>query len=189
MKRVIYCPLLLMCLGLFSVTGCAKKEFVKKDEIVSPAAVTKQAEGGPAKPVSGDEALTEKQGKEVMTITANPSAAQLQAAIDSVYFNFDSHDLDSTARETLARTYESMKQQPAIKVRIEGNCDERGSAEYNLALGERRSKAARKYLTTMGIAVSRLSTISYGKEKPVDPSHDEAAWKKNRRDDFVIVSK
>ena len=189
MKRVFYGPALLVCLGLLSVTGCAKKDFVKKDEMVPPAAVTKQAEDGLAKPVTGDEALTGRQGKEATAAATNHSAAQLKAAIDSVYFSLDSYDLDSTARDTLARTYESMKQQPGIKVRIEGNCDERGSAEYNLALGEKRSKAARKYLSTMGIANSRLSTISYGKEKPVDPSHDEAAWKKNRRDDFVIVSR
>jgi peptidoglycan-associated lipoprotein len=72
-------------------------------------------------------------------------------------------------------------------VQIQGNCDERGSDEYNLALGERRAKVAMDYLATLGVPAERLSIISYGKEKPVDPGHDEAAWAKNRRDDFAII--
>lgn len=82
-----------------------------------------------------------------------------------------------------------MKRNATIKVRIEGNCDERGSDEYNLALGERRAQVAARYLTTLGISGERLSTISYGKEKPVDPGHDENAWARNRRDDFVIINR
>jgi len=71
----------------------------------------------------------------------------------------------------------------------EGNCDERGSSEYNLALGERRARAAKKYMTNMGVSEKRLSIISYGKEKPADQGHDETAWSQNRRDEFVISSK
>jgi peptidoglycan-associated lipoprotein len=82
-----------------------------------------------------------------------------------------------------------IKKDSAAKVRIEGNCDERGSDEYNLALGEKRAKAAMEYLVTLGIPAERLSVISYGKEKPADPGHDEAAWAKNRRDEFVVLSK
>jgi peptidoglycan-associated lipoprotein len=75
----------------------------------------------------------------------------------------------------------------SLKVQIEGNCDERGSDEYNLALGEKRAKSAMKYLETLGVPAERLSVISYGKEKPADPGHDEAAWAKNRRDEFVLI--
>ncbi len=189
MKSIFYRPALFVCLGLLSAAGCAKKDFVKKDEMVPQAAVTKQAENSSAKPVSDDGQLSGRQAKEETPSSSTGSAGQLKSALDSIYFSFDSSNLDSPARETLSRTYESLKQQPGIKVRIEGNCDDRGSAEYNLALGEKRAKAAKKYLSAMGIADKRLSTISYGKEKPVDSSHDEAAWKKNRRDDFVIVSK
>ena len=74
-------------------------------------------------------------------------------------------------------------------MRIEGHCDERGSDEYNLALGEQRAQAAARYLTTLGISGERLSTISFGKEKPADPGHDENAWAKNRRDEFIITSR
>ena len=84
---------------------------------------------------------------------------------------------------------EIIKKERADKVRIAGNCDERGSDEYNLALGEKRAKAAMEYLVTMGIPSERLSFISYGKEKPVDAGHNETAWTMNRRDDFTVVSK
>jgi peptidoglycan-associated lipoprotein len=74
-----------------------------------------------------------------------------------------------------------------IKVKIEGNCDERGTTEYNLALGDRRAKAAMDYLTAQGVDAARLTTISYGKEKPVDAGHNEEAWAKNRRDEFILT--
>jgi peptidoglycan-associated lipoprotein len=90
--------------------------------------------------------------------------------------------------EALVKDAEILKQQKSIKVRIEGNCDELGSDDYNLALGEKRAKAALKYLETLGIPSDRLSTISYGKEKPADLGHDEAARAKNRRDELVISS-
>ncbi len=76
-----------------------------------------------------------------------------------------------------------------VKIQIEGHCDERGTAEYNLALGERRANSAKKYLVSLGIPADRLSTISYGKEMPLDPGHNEEAWAKNRRAHFIILSK
>ena len=115
------------------------------------------------------------------------SRAALQQALEKIYFDFDSAALSESSRDTLKKDYELIKKNGAAKVEIEGHCDERGSDEYNLALGERRAKAALNYLVTLGIAPGRLSTISYGKEKPADPGHDEAAWAKNRRVEFVIV--
>jgi peptidoglycan-associated lipoprotein len=82
-----------------------------------------------------------------------------------------------------------MKKNDSVNIQIAGHCDERGSDEYNLALGEKRAKAAMDYIVTLGIPASRLSTLSYGKEKPLDPGHDEAAWAKNRRDEFTIIVK
>ena len=76
-----------------------------------------------------------------------------------------------------------------MKIQIEGHCDERGTVEYNLALGERRANSAKRYLTSLGIPENRISTISYGKERPLDPGHNEEAWTKNRRAHFVILSK
>jgi peptidoglycan-associated lipoprotein len=104
-----------------------------------------------------------------------------------IYFDFDKYDLRTDARATLDRKASFLNQNSSVRVQIEGHCDERGTEEYNLALGERRANAAKQYLTTAGISAGRLSTISYGKERPLDPGHNEAAWAKNRRDHFVIT--
>jgi peptidoglycan-associated lipoprotein len=106
-----------------------------------------------------------------------------------VYFNYDSADVSAESQKVLDGNAEVLKKYPTWVVTIEGHCDERGTAEYNLALGERRAVAARTYLVSLGIAADRVKTVSYGKEFPFDPGHDEAAWQKNRRDHFVITSK
>ena len=115
--------------------------------------------------------------------------AQAAAGINTIFFELDSYTLSPAARDTLAKNAAVMKKKGGVKVRIEGHCDERGSDEYNLALGEKRARAALDYLVTMGVPAARLSVISYGKEKPADPGHDEAAWGKNRRDEFAVVSR
>jgi len=112
-------------------------------------------------------------------------AAALAAGLRKIYFDFDSAALSEGARETLAKNAQFLTRQNSA-VQIEGHCDERGSDEYNLALGERRARSAMEYLVRLGVPAQRLSIISYGSEKPVDPGHDEAAYAKNRRDEFVI---
>lgn len=106
------------------------------------------------------------------------------SAFRTIYFDFDSSDLSADARAGLQENAEYLKSNSSVAVTIEGNCDERGSAEYNLALGKRRAEAAAKYLANSGIESSRLSTVSYGKERPAVEGHNELAWAKNRRDDF-----
>ena len=106
-----------------------------------------------------------------------------------VFFELDSSDLSPIGQKTLDEDAVLMKRYPSWAVTIEGHCDERGSAEYNLALGERRAVAARAYLIAQGIAADRLRIVSYGKEFPFDPGHDEAAFSKNRRAHFVITAK
>ena len=113
----------------------------------------------------------------------------MTSALEKIYFDFDSDALSDQARKTLTSDADYLRKNAVAKLRIEGNCDERGSAEYNIALGEKRAKAAEKYLVTMGIPADRLAIISYGKEKPADPGHDESAWAKNRRDEFAVLSK
>jgi peptidoglycan-associated lipoprotein len=115
------------------------------------------------------------------------SRSQLQSALNKIYFNFDSAGLSEPARSTLSKNAGILKHESAAKILIEGNCDERGSAEYNLALGERRARAAQQYLVTLGIDPARLSVVSYGKEKPASTTNDEAAWAKNRRAEFVVA--
>lgn len=105
------------------------------------------------------------------------------------FFDYDSSDLLPAAQKVLDTNAVVMKKYPAWVVTIEGHADERGTAEYNLALGERRAAAARVYLVSLGIAANRLRTVSYGKEFPFDPGHDESAWSKNRRAHFVITAK
>jgi peptidoglycan-associated lipoprotein len=105
------------------------------------------------------------------------------------FFPLDSSDLDDTGRAVVAANADVMKKYRSWVVTIEGHADERGTAEYNLALGERRALAVKTYLMSLGIAPDRLRTVSYGKEFPFDPGHDEAAWSKNRRAHFVITAK
>lgn len=106
-----------------------------------------------------------------------------------VLFGYDSDELDDAAKKILAANAEVLKQYRTWVVTVEGHCDERGSAEYNLALGDRRALAARNYLVTLGIAADRLRTVSYGKEFPFEPGHDESAWAKNRRAHFLLTAK
>ena len=103
-----------------------------------------------------------------------------------VLFDFDSSVLTTTAQERLAQKAKWLKQNPNVSVVIEGHCDERGSTEYNLALGERRSETAKTFLVNMGISASRLTSVSYGEERPFMNGHNEDAWSMNRRAHFVI---
>jgi peptidoglycan-associated lipoprotein len=106
-----------------------------------------------------------------------------------VFFDYDSSEITSAGQAVLDDNAAVLKQNPSWAVTIEGHCDERGTAEYNLALGERRAVAARAYLVSVGTGADRLRTVSYGKEFPFDPGHDETAFSKNRRAHFVITAK
>jgi len=111
-----------------------------------------------------------------------------QGVLKRVHFDFDKYDLRPEAVRTLGDNAASMKQYPQFKVRIEGHCDERGTVEYNLALGEKRARAARDYLVSLGTPAGRLSIVSFGKERPLDPGHNESAWAQNRRDEFTFLA-
>jgi peptidoglycan-associated lipoprotein len=106
----------------------------------------------------------------------------------SVYFAYDSSVVRSSEKSKVAAVADYLKGNPAVAVRVEGNCDERGTEEYNRALGVRRALAAREMLVRLGIEPSRVDTISYGKDRPIEPLHAESAWSKNRRDDFVVLT-
>jgi peptidoglycan-associated lipoprotein len=112
--------------------------------------------------------------------TTKPTAKK----ISSVYFDFDRYDVRADQQGTMKNNASVLQANPSQKVVVEGNCDERGSSEYNIALGDRRAKAGKGYLTNLGISGDRVSTISYGKEKPVCTQHNESCWQQNRRDDF-----
>ena len=106
-----------------------------------------------------------------------------------VFFALDSYQVDGTGQQALNADAAILKKNGNWVITIEGHCDERGTAEYNLALGEKRALAAKTYLVSLGIPADRLRTVSYGKEFPFDPGHDESAWSKNRRAHFVVTSK
>ncbi|PYR67843.1 MAG: peptidoglycan-associated lipoprotein Pal [Acidobacteria bacterium] len=105
------------------------------------------------------------------------------------FFDLDSSDLDDAGRAIVSANADIMKRYPTWVVTVEGHCDERGTAEYNLALGEKRAVAVKTYLVALGVSPDRLRTVSYGKEFPFDTGHTESAWSKNRRAHFVITSK
>ncbi len=105
----------------------------------------------------------------------------------TVHFSFDSAAVKKTEQSNLQAVVAALSSDPTTKLLIEGNCDERGTEEYNRALGERRALALREALAKLGIDPARVRTISYGKDRPADPGHDEAAWAKNRRGDFILL--
>lgn len=117
-----------------------------------------------------------------------PKPELKEAQLKTLHFDFDKYDLRADAKAALDHNYDLLAEFPNAIIKIEGHCDERGTVEYNLSLGEKRAKAAQDYLVNRGIAPGRISIISYGKERPVDPAHNEAAWAKNRRAEFRVIS-
>ena len=135
--------------------------------------------------VSSEGTITETSGSGIVSGSQEDLIVNVG---DRVFFGYDSSDLDSDALELLQDQVAWLKQNSDVSVTIEGHCDERGTREYNLALGERRANAARDYLMTYGISGKRISTISYGKEKPVNPASTPLAWSQNRRSVTVKVN-
>jgi peptidoglycan-associated lipoprotein len=159
-------PTVMIAAVAFTVAGCASKP--------APAPTPPPVVEAPPPPVS--------------SITPGSLADFQAAAGDIVYFDYDQSTLSPEARATLERQAAWLKTYTGVKVLVEGNCDERGTREYNLALGARRASAARDYLVSLGVSGDRLSTISYGKERPIDPSSSETAWSRNRNAHSAVVS-
>lgn len=170
---------------LFSI-GCAKKQTVQQDTSAppvagkdSPAAV--RADEGPgAQTPAGDRTAAAEAAAGVAVTEEKASPFQ------DIRFDFDKSNIREDAKPILAKVADHMKKNKGARLLVEGHCDERGTAEYNMALGDRRAASAKKYLESLGVSSDSVSTISFGKEKPADPGHDEAAWAKNRRAHFVL---
>lgn len=200
MRKYAVCATVVLCAGSLFAGGCSTQGVFKTYE---PATPSSSAQSGYAKEKSArmDEGAAKKnEGKMETGAPSQPAsqakadttpakAAKLSSALETIYFDFDATTLSEQARTALANNAEMIRKNSGVNVRIEEHCDERGSDEYNLALGEKRAKTAMHYLVTLGIPEKRLTVISYGKEKPADAGHDDAAWSKNRRDEFVITSK
>jgi peptidoglycan-associated lipoprotein len=142
----------------------------------------------PAPPAPQPEAVAQPPAQAAPAPVAPPAPRTVEVVAASIYFDFDSSELSPDTRSTLQTFYDQARQRPDLNARIEGNCDERGTEEYNLALGQRRADSAKGYLVSLGLDASRIKTISYGKERPRAPGHDEAAWRENRRADLVPVT-
>jgi peptidoglycan-associated lipoprotein len=184
-KKSILQLVLLVTLATLLAAGCAKKPAPPVEE--EAPMVTKM----PEQEVSGiqEQELTEAEIRErdARERAAAEAAAREARGLQRIFFDFDQYVLTSQSQDILADNAAYLKANPGVNVRIEGHCDERGSDEYNLALGERRAQAAQKYLISLGIDSSRLDVISYGEEKPLDPENNEEAWSKNRRAEFVVA--
>src|SRR5213593_2296256 len=160
---------------LIAVSGCAKKA-VEAPPATEPAPPQVEKPPAPAE-------------KQPETPAPAPAPHTFSASdLQPVFFDFDSYALRDDGRSALDSNAKLLRDNPSLAITIEGHCDERGTAEYNQALGERRAQAARDYLAAAGIAATRMQVISYGKERPFDQGHDEAAWQKNRRAHFVVRS-
>ncbi len=153
--RFMMCAVISMLLGILLMGGCAKK-------------VVKQEEG-PVTPGYGVGQISEA------------DAHGVQTSLKMVHFDFDKYVLSPEAQSAVQYNSEILKRYPNVAIIVEGHCDERGTPEYNLALGERRAGAVAEYMSTLGITPNRISTVSFGSELPLDPAHNEEAWAKNRR--------
>ncbi len=178
---------LTMCLLLF-LSGCAKKGSTTAQTGAGTGIPLEQAKGEQTGGEAGaiKEGVVGSEGIREPGSEAAISEGRTSAPFLPIYFDFDRYDIRPDMRSRMEHNAKVMLDHPDIKVEIQGNCDERGTNEYNLALGEKRAKAARDYLVNMGVDPGRITIVSLGEEKPLDPGHNETAWAKNRRDDFIV---
>lgn len=209
MQRKLWILLtLLLVLPAFLLTASCAKKTVKSSTTTQAQPQQSVTAAKPADTAAAEKAKQEeaarKAAEEAARLKAEEEArkkaeeakrAQEQAAIqaarqmfenEDIYFEFDKSRLLPAAQDVLKRKAQWLFDNPVVTIVIEGHCDERGTNEYNLALGERRANSAKMFLQDLGVAASRMTTISYGEERPVDPGHNEEAWAKNRRAHFVI---
>ncbi len=184
-KKSLIITILFVSIALI-MTGCPKKTTVKE---------TPSAEKGAAGKAGAEKAKETDKGTEFdKTLVAKKTPGIGGEVFESsllkdVHFDFDKYDIRPADAAALKENAALLKKYAKVKIQVEGHCDERGTVEYNLALGERRANSTRNYLVSIGVSPERISTISYGKERPLDPAHNEAAWTKNRRAHTIITAK
>ncbi len=213
-KNYVLFVLFILCMGLI-LMGCPKKTVVKDEPSVAQREAARQEAERLAREKEAREArekeLREKEVREREAAKLKEREEQAKrefersliakktpgiegqvfesSLLKMIHFDFDKYDIRPQDAEILKQNAEVLKRFPMVKIQIEGHCDERGTEEYNLALGERRANSAKRYLISLGISADRITTISYGEERPLDPAHNEEAWAKNRRAEFVITAK
>ena len=172
-RRLTLLTVTALALGL--AAGCSRRQ---------PPATDDRPRAEPPPATDTGDADAARRAEEEARLAREAAYGSIQ---DMIFFDFDRSDLREDARQTLQVKAEALRQFPDVRIRIEGHADERGTVEYNLALGERRADAARAYLIDLGIDSDRMTTISYGEERPAVTGSNEAAWSQNRRDEFVII--
>ncbi len=184
-----FCIVVGVILSLMVMVSCAKKAV--REEPLGTGTAGERALGKP-----GEEAerarIEEKSLEASLEKEKYPGIEGVffeSSLLKDIHFGFDRYDLTPEARKILSQNAELLLKHPRAKIQIEGHCDERGTIEYNLGLGERRTNSTKEYLISLGVSPDRMSTISYGEEMPVDPRHNEEAWAKNRRAHFIILSR
>ena len=185
-KKSLIATILILSIALI-MTGCPKKTVVKEEPSVKKEEAAKAEAERKAK-----ETKTKEEFEKSMVAKKTPGIEGEvfeSSLLKDVHFDFDKYDIRPADAASLKGNADLLKKYHNVKVQIEGHCDERGTVEYNLALGERRANSTRNYLVSIGVSPERISTISYGKERPLDPSHNEAAWTKNRRAHTIITAK
>jgi len=196
-KYWIALALLFIIPGLLFTTSCAKKTVKPEPSVKAPAAKDEAAKKADLEKQKAElarqKALEEQRLEQEQLAKASAEARKkvekgkrVRFEKEHISFDFDRYNLKPEAQRLLKMKAAFMKANPKIKARIEGHCDERGTNEYNLALGDRRANSAKEFLLNLGIAESRLTSISHGEERPIDKGHNEAAWAKNRRAQFVV---
>ncbi|MBN1841830.1 MAG: peptidoglycan-associated lipoprotein Pal [Deltaproteobacteria bacterium] len=182
--------LVLIVPGLMLATSCAKKKIESEPGVVTieeepvTEGITADDERARRRALEEQRIREERLREEAKTRRERAELEEFQNK--HIYFEFDKSRLLPESKEILRHKAKWLMAHPDVSVIIEGHCDERGTSEYNMALGDRRAQSAKSYLVDLGIGSIRLMTISYGEERPLDPSHNERAWGKNRRDQFVI---
>jgi len=183
---------LLMVFSLTMTSGCAMKS--AKSPTTAPAqkspTTTTTTPGAPLRGDQGqirEETIAAAPPTTITTQPLKPLEKPVLSGLQVVHFDYDQHLLSEEARNIIAANAEILKTSGQAKFQLAGHCDERGSDQYNIALGERRAEAVRSYLLELGIDTGRLETVSYGEEKPLDAGHDESAWQQNRRVEFVLL--
>jgi peptidoglycan-associated lipoprotein len=190
--RAVLVVLVVLAIG---VSACGKKKPPVARAIPPPPTAAPPPSGSvsrlpaPPEPVAEPTIVPPEPLREDSIASASLDDINRNSPLKPVFFEYDSSELAGDARGILDANALVLKKYPSWTITIEGHCDERGTAEYNLALGERRAVASRAYLVSLGISADRLRTVSYGKEFPFEPGHDENAYVKNRRAHFVITAK
>ena len=183
--------MVLVILMTVAVGACGKKQPPIARPMPPPAAGTSTANVAPPPPPTpvAEPAVTVPTMPEDSITGKTIDELNRDSPLRPLFFALDSSEVSAEGQRVLQENAAIMKKYPTWQITIEGHCDERGTAEYNLALGERRALAAKNYLVSLGIPADSVKTVSYGKEFPFDPGHDDSAWQKNRRAHFVITAK